>query len=207
MSSSTPPRRTFWFFHKTMNPILCECGVECISVKNYFIYLTGKKPQKRTFGGAWSQVGALGRVFEAFSRTHLLEMMGLVNGGFNFGTIQILLLTFLTNIESLYRFTIQNIKCYSLSISIGSLKVKVILTCLEVLDWDQYVCLTNFIWQSTSNPKWHMTFSKTKMNVNWNILFILRCCLNFGLHNILGELIFWVIKIQSWFVTKYLDRA
>ena len=41
---------------------------------------------------------------------------------------------------------------------------------------DRYVCLTNFIRRSASNPKCHVTFSKTKMNVNWhNIHFILKC--------------------------------
>ena len=64
------------------------------------------------------------------------------------------------------------------------------------------VYLRNFIWHSTSNPQCHVTFSKTKMNVNWHVHFILKCHLNFGSHIILEELIFWIIKIQSWFVTK-----
>ena len=67
---------------------------------------------------------------------------------------------------------------------------------------EQCVCLTNFIWRSISNPEYHMTFSKTKMNVNWHIHFILKCHLKFGLHNSLEKLIFWIIKIQSWFETK-----
>ena len=29
-----------------------------------------------------------------------------------------------------------------------------------------------------------------------------KCHLNFGLHNTLGELIVWIINMQSWFVTK-----
>ena len=31
------------------------------------------------------------------------------------------------------------------------------------------VCLTNFIQRSTSNPKCHVTFSKTKIDVNWHL--------------------------------------
>ena len=41
-----------------------------------------------------------------------------------------------------------------------------------------------FFWPSTSNPKCHVTFSKTKMNVNWHIHFIRKCHLNLGLHNL-----------------------
>ena len=66
----------------------------------------------------------------------------------------------------------------------------------------QCLCLTNFFWRSISNPKCHVTFLKTKMNVNWHLHFIPKCHLNFGLHNILGKLIFWIINMQSWFVTK-----
>ena len=66
----------------------------------------------------------------------------------------------------------------------------------------QCLCLTNFIWRSTSNPKCHVTFLKAKMNVNWHLHFIPKCHLNFGLHNILGKLIFWIINMQSWYVTK-----
>jgi hypothetical protein len=40
------------------------------------------------------------------------------------------------------------------------------------------VCLTNFIWRLTSNPKCHVTFSKTKMNVNWHLHFLLKGHLN-----------------------------
>ena len=42
----------------------------------------------------------------------------------------------------------------------------------------QCVCLTNFNWRSTSNPKCHVTFSKTKMNVNWHLHFLLKCHFN-----------------------------
>ena len=66
----------------------------------------------------------------------------------------------------------------------------------------QCVCLTNFIWRSTPIPKCHVTFSKTKMSVNWHIHLILICHPNFGLHNILGKLIIWIIKLQSSFVSK-----
>ena len=38
--------------------------------------------------------------------------------------------------------------------------------------------LTNFIWHSPSNPKCHVTFSKTKMNVNWHLHFLLKFHLN-----------------------------
>ena len=40
---------------------------------------------------------------------------------------------------------------------------------------NQYVCLTTFIWHSTSNPKCHVMFSRTKMNVNWHLHFLLKC--------------------------------
>jgi len=51
--------------------------------------------------------------------------------------------------------------------------------------------------------KFHLTFNfKSKVNVNWHIHFILKCHLNFGLYNILGQLKFWIIKSQSRFVTK-----
>jgi hypothetical protein len=40
------------------------------------------------------------------------------------------------------------------------------------------VCLTNFIWRLTSNPKCHVTFFKTKMNVNWHLHFLLKGHLN-----------------------------
>ena len=40
------------------------------------------------------------------------------------------------------------------------------------------------------------------MDVNWHIYFILKCHLNFGLHNSIEILIFCIIKWQSWFVTK-----
>ena len=42
----------------------------------------------------------------------------------------------------------------------------------------QCVCLTNFIWRSTSIPKCHVTFSKTKMNVNGHLHMLLKCHLN-----------------------------
>ena len=42
----------------------------------------------------------------------------------------------------------------------------------------QCVCLTNFIWRSTSNPKCHVTFSSTKMNVSWHLHFLLKCYMN-----------------------------
>ena len=67
---------------------------------------------------------------------------------------------------------------------------------------NQCLCLTNFIWRLTSNPKCHVTFFKTKMNVNWHLHFIPKCHPNFGLHNILGKLIFWIINMQSWLATK-----
>ena len=44
--------------------------------------------------------------------------------------------------------------------------------------WNQCVCLTYFIWRSTSNPKCHVTFPKTKMNVHWHLRFLLKCELN-----------------------------
>ena len=65
---------------------------------------------------------------------------------------------------------------------------------------NQYVSLTNFIWRLTSNPKCHVTFSKTKMSVNWHIVhLILKFHFNVGLHNILEKLLLCIIKIQSWF--------
>ena len=60
------------------------------------------------------------------------------------------------------------------------------------------LCLTNFILHSTSNPKCHVTFLKTKMIVNFNS----KCHLDFGLHDNLGKLIIWLINMQSWFLTK-----
>ena len=66
----------------------------------------------------------------------------------------------------------------------------------------QCLCSTNFIWRSTSNPKCHMAWLKTKMNVNEHLHFIPKCHLNFGSHNILGKLIYWIINMQSWIVTK-----
>ena len=65
-------------------------------------------------------------------------------------------------------------------------------------DHTQCVCLTNFTWCPTSNPKGHVKFSKTKSRVNWHIHLILKCHLNFRLHNILEKLSLWIIKIQSW---------
>jgi hypothetical protein len=41
-----------------------------------------------------------------------------------------------------------------------------------------YICLTNFIWCLISTPECHVMFSKTKMNVNWELFFLLKCCLN-----------------------------
>ena len=43
---------------------------------------------------------------------------------------------------------------------------------------EQCVYLTNFIWSLTSNPNCHVTFSKTKMNVNWHLHFLFKCHLN-----------------------------
>jgi hypothetical protein len=63
----------------------------------------------------------------------------------------------------------------------------------------QDVWLTKFIWCSTSNPKCHMTFSKTKINVNWHMYLSLNCCLN------LSYTIFWIINTKFWFVTKELS--
>jgi len=40
------------------------------------------------------------------------------------------------------------------------------------------VCLTNFIGHSISNPKCHVTFPKTKMNVNWHLHILLKCHLS-----------------------------
>ena len=54
---------------------------------------------------------------------------------------------------------------------------------------NQCVRLTKFIWRSISNPKCHMTFSETKISVNWHKHSILKCHLNFGLHNILEKLL------------------
>ena len=42
----------------------------------------------------------------------------------------------------------------------------------------QYVCLTNFIWNSTSNPKCHVAFSKRKIYVNWHPHFFFKYHLN-----------------------------
>ena len=39
----------------------------------------------------------------------------------------------------------------------------------------QCVWWTNFIWRSTWNSKCHVTFSNTKMNVNWHLHFLLKC--------------------------------
>lgn len=51
------------------------------------------------------------------------------------------------------------------------------------LAWEQQcVCLTNVIWRSTSKPKSHVMFLKTKQNVNWHVHLILKCRLNFWLH-------------------------
>ena len=80
--------------------------------------------------------------------------------------------------------------------------------CSPTTDPYQCVWLTNFIWHSTSNRKCYVTSPKTRMNVNWHIHFIVKCHLNFGLHIILERVIFWIIKINSWFVTKKtLNRA
>ena len=40
------------------------------------------------------------------------------------------------------------------------------------VSWDQCLCLTNFIWRSTSNPKCLVTLLRTKMSVNWHLHFI-----------------------------------
>ena len=39
----------------------------------------------------------------------------------------------------------------------------------------QCVWWTNFIWRSTWNSKCHVTFSNTKMNINWHLHFLLKC--------------------------------
>ena len=55
-------------------------------------------------------------------------------------------------------------------------------------DWtyfkDDIICIRamcmfdKFHWSSTSNRKCHMTFSKTNMNINWHLHFLLKCHLN-----------------------------
>ena len=70
----------------------------------------------------------------------------------------------------------------------------------------QCLCLTSFIWRWTSNPKCHVTILKTKLNINWHLYFIPKCNLNFGLHNILGKLIFWIINMQFWFAKKIMKK-
>ena len=49
---------------------------------------------------------------------------------------------------------------------------------IECCTQQQCVCLANSIWRSTSNPRCHVTFSKTKINVNWHLHFHLKCHLN-----------------------------
>ena len=48
----------------------------------------------------------------------------------------------------------------------------------RVLTLHQCVCLANFNRRSTSNPKCHVMFSITKMNVNWHLHFLLKWHLN-----------------------------
>ena len=73
--------------------------------------------------------------------------------------------------------------------------------CQLLLACGQCVCLTNFMWHSTSKPKCHVTFLKKKMNVNWHLHFIPKSHLNFWLTQYFRKLIFWIFK-KSWFVTK-----
>ena len=47
------------------------------------------------------------------------------------------------------------------------------------LTYLQCACWTNFTWCSTSYPKCHTTFSKTKMNVDWHLHFLLKYHLHF----------------------------
>ena len=56
---------------------------------------------------------------------------------------------------------------------------------------NQCVCLTNFMWRATPNPKCHVTFSKTKLNVNWHLHFIPKYHLNIWLTQYFRKLIFW----------------
>jgi hypothetical protein len=64
-------------------------------------------------------------------------------------------------------------------------------------EWSRHasmcVCLTNFMWRATPNPKCHVAFSKLKLNVNWHLHFIPKCHLNIWLTQYFKKLIFWMI--------------
>jgi hypothetical protein len=62
--------------------------------------------------------------------------------------------------------------------------------CINMDPYMQCVCLTNFMWRATPNPKCHMTFSKTKLNVNWHLHFIPICHLNIWLKQYFRKL--WI---------------
>ena len=49
------------------------------------------------------------------------------------------------------------------------------------------------MWRATPNPKCHVTFSKTKLNVNWHLHSIPKCHLNIWLTQYFRKLIFWMI--------------
>ena len=84
---------------------------------------------------------------------------------------------------------------------------------MKVKDYKQYknknimfnlVGTSEYVWQISFDIKlqmqsvmWH--FWK---QMNANLHFILESHLNFGLHNILGKLMLWIIIMQFWFVTK-----
>jgi hypothetical protein len=66
---------------------------------------------------------------------------------------------------------------------------------------NQCVCLTNFIWLSTSNAKCHVTFSKTKMNVYRNLDILLKCHLNvIGL--VVRVISKFKVPIDVWFLSS-----
>ena len=65
--------------------------------------------------------------------------------------------------------------------------------------WEvQCVCLTNFIWHWTSNPKCHMTFSNMKLSVNWYLHFLLKCHLNVTCL-VIHVISIWKVSIDVWF--------
>ena len=75
-------------------------------------------------------------------------------------------------------------------------------------DYDQCVCLINFIWRSTSNPKCHMMFSKTKRNVNWHLHCLLKCHLNVTCL-IMRVISICKVSIDVWFFsfTSHIDMS
>ena len=60
----------------------------------------------------------------------------------------------------------------------GNSSINFIRNLLLISTCKQCVSLTNFITPSTSNPKCHVTFSITEMNINWHLQFFLNCHLN-----------------------------